>query len=375
MIKFFALITPLLFNLFGAIILISTADKNFRNRFYLGLFFANSFILFTGHFLSFFEFWRVFKYFDFLFLASLLSFYPLYFLYIQSAFHYKFFLGKKIYHFLPAILFSLAMLIASYTANYTDYKMYMENNVFNTQVTSSTAWLLTSIYKGGRIFHIFQILIYTVLIIKFILKAKLNLNHFLSNTDSYQFRNFYLIAISFIVFMSVPGIFVTIIGRQPFNTNNYLLLSISLLFTLLYLILAIVGLKHIPANAIDDHITENQTIDISSKELQEIKLLLHNYFKTKKPWLNPNLNIWEVSNHLGTNRSYISKIINDDIGCNFNHYVNSYRVQEAKKLLEEKRELSLLQVSEQSGFGSINSFFRIFKLFENNTPADFRKKI
>ena len=373
MIKFLALITPLLFNLFGAIILFSTSNQKYKNRFYLGLFFANSFILFTGHFLSFFEYWTIFKYFDFLFLASLLSFYPLYFLYIQSAFHFNIFSGKIIYHFIPAILISLSMLIISYSANYTDYSMYMENNVFNEKVSSSTAEVLTGIYKGGRFLHTIQILIYTFFIVKLILKIKTSLQDYVSNTDSYQFRNFYVTAISFIIFMSVPGIFVTIIGRQPLNTNSYLLLAVCLLFTVLYLILAIVGLKHTPANVINEKLSENNADNVSNFELQEIKLLLSNYFNIEKPWLNPNLNIWDVSQRLGTNRSYISKIINDDIGCNFNHYVNTYRVAEAKKLLLNRQDLSLFQVSESAGFGSVNSFFRVFKLFENCTPSEFRK--
>lgn len=148
-----------------------------------------------------------------------------------------------------------------------------------------------------------------------------------------------------------------------------------LLFTLLYLILSIIGLVQVP---VSENLEANgeEIIDeeIYQNELKQLEHDLKLYFNKNKPWLNPQLNIWDVAKQIGTNRSYISKAINDQIGCNFNQFVNNYRIKEAKKLLKKVPEIPIAEISELSGFGSVNSFIRIFKSIEKCTPTKFKKR-
>jgi len=178
--------------------------------------------------------------------------------------------------------------------------------------------------------------------------------------------------------MSIPGFVVTLIGRGPLNENVYQLSITCILFTFLYLILAIVGIRQVPiqvdSNSIDNELEPN-TSDLNLNELELIEETLISYFKNSKPWLNSQLNIWEVSKKIGTNRSYVSRVINENIGCNFNDFVNMYRINEAKRLLIEQPEITIQEISEKAGFGSLNSFMRIFKKMESCTPNQFRKKI
>ena len=53
---------------------------------------------------------------------------------------------------------------------------------------------------------------------------------------------------------------------------------------------------------------------------------------------------------------------------------NQYRINEAKTLLKQSPSLYMTEVSDLSGFGSVNSFLRIFKLLENCTPTEYKKK-
>lgn len=374
LIKTIAILSTLFVNLFSAIVLIATSNKNYKNRFFLGLFFFNSFILFVGHFLSFNEYWRAFKYFDYIFLASLLAFYPFYYLYIYSAFNFKIVPVNWIYHFTPALLIGILMLLASSLSSWESYLIYMNNNLHNSELTDINSKILAYLYKGSRAFHLLQIVIYNFLTIRFILRVKSSIDNSFSNLDVYQTRLFYIVTISFILFMSIPGFYVTLIGRTPLNANGILLFYVCLLFTILYLILTIIGLIQVPTT--ED--IENNSLDIEEvhlKDLNEIEKNLKLYFTKEKPWLNPHLNIWDVAKEIGTNRSYISKVINDNIGCNFNQYVNEFRVNEAKKLLHKTPEIPIAEISELSGFGSLNSFIRIFKISENCTPSKFKKRI
>ena len=375
MIKIIALLSTLFINLYGALFLFFTSSKKFENRFYLSLFFFNSFILFVGHFLSFNEFWITFRYFDFIFLAALLAFYPLYYLYLNSAFNLIIVKSKWIYHFIPSILIALAMLGTTLYANWEDYQAYMNNSLYGTPLTSNSSLLLNYLYKGSRAFHIIQIIVYNFLVISYILKTKKEMNNSFSDINKYQLRLFYTANISFILLMSIPGFYVTTLGRTPFNANEMMLFYVCSLFTLLYLILAIIGLKQLPIDLQLSNVNNKENGTIHNLDLIEIEKNLIQYFNNKKPWLNPNLNIWDVASSIGTNRSYVSNIINEGMGYNFNHFVNDYRISEAKVLLKNKPYLSITEIGELSGFGSLNTFIRTFKQFENCTPTEFKLKI
>ena len=147
-----------------------------------------------------------------------------------------------------------------------------------------------------------------------------------------------------------------------------------LLFTLLYLILTIVGIIQIPVNEDLEIFNEAASHKIHQNELKEIEKNLKTYFNKERPWLDPQLNIWDVAKEIGTNRSYISKVVNDNVGCNFNQFVNKYRIKEAKKLLNKTPEIPISEISDLAGFGSLNSFIRIFKNSESCTPSKFKKQ-
>lgn len=374
MIKIIALLSTLFINIYGSIFLFATGSKKYKNRFFLGLFFFNSFLVFLGHFLVFNEYWKAFRYFDFIFLGALLAFYPFYYLYVYSAFNSSSVATKKIYHFLPSIFISILMLVAALTTSWDNYEMYMNNNLYSSAITTKGALWLTYLYNGSRIFYLGQIIFYNFIAIRFLIIAKTKMHNFFSNFDKFQLQYFYIVNISFIILMSIPGFYITVLGRAPFNENSMQFLLMSCMFTLLYIILAVIGLRQIPAEINLTNNTENnndQTIYQSELKIIEKELLL--YFKNEKPWLEPQLNILQVAKQIGTNRSYISNIINEQIGCNFNQFVNNYRINEAKTLLNQTPELTISEISELAGFGSVNSFIRIFKTIEHKTPTEFKK--
>ena len=96
-------------------------------------------------------------------------------------------------------------------------------------------------------------------------------------------------------------------------------------------------------------------------------------FEEEKIYLNPKLNIVELSIAVGTNRTYISNYINQQLHTTFYEYVNKWRVKRAKKLLSSTS-LPLEDVAIQSGFNSLSSFRRYFTKSVGTTPQAFRKE-
>lgn len=98
----------------------------------------------------------------------------------------------------------------------------------------------------------------------------------------------------------------------------------------------------------------------------------HKAFAKKKVYLNPKLNIMELAMAVGTNRTYISNYINQQLHTTFYEYVNKWRVEHAKELLAST-DLSLEDISVEAGFNSLSSFRRYFTRSAGMTPMAFRR--
>ncbi len=88
-------------------------------------------------------------------------------------------------------------------------------------------------------------------------------------------------------------------------------------------------------------------------------------------YLNPDLSLNVLAEHIGTNRTYVSKAIKDAKGCNFSDYVNRFRLDYAIELMKNspKESIVVQNIAVQCGCGSIQTFYRYFKLFFNETPS------
>ena len=128
-------------------------------------------------------------------------------------------------------------------------------------------------------------------------------------------------------------------------------------------------LNHTPQ---DKLIHEKIVSDIDGND-QKLYLLfteIQQLMESEQFYLKPSITISDVSTALGTNDKYISLSVNKFARMNFNHYINTLRIQEAKKkLLEENTESSIQDIAIACGFGNASSFIRVFKQITGLTPA------
>ena len=121
---------------------------------------------------------------------------------------------------------------------------------------------------------------------------------------------------------------------------------------------------------------------IKAEENIKEKSKSHNYdfedrfkkaFEKDRIYLNPKLNIEELSMAVGTNRTYTSNYINQQLHTTFYEYVNKWRINHAKELMKSTT-LPLEEIATLSGFNSSSSFRRYFTTATAETPGVFRKK-
>jgi len=111
-------------------------------------------------------------------------------------------------------------------------------------------------------------------------------------------------------------------------------------------------------------------IDNNDQKLYLLFTEIQQLMESEKFYLKPSITISDVSTAIGSNDKYISLSVNKFARMNFNYYINTLRIQEAKKkLLEGNTESSIQDIAIACGFGNASSFIRVFKQITGLTPA------
>lgn len=92
------------------------------------------------------------------------------------------------------------------------------------------------------------------------------------------------------------------------------------------------------------------------------------YMEEKKPYLNPELSISDVSTALKSNRTYISVLINENFGMSFRDFINKERIKYAKQIMLKNPDEILEVTAEKSGFSSDSQFAKKFKELTGTSP-------
>ena len=88
---------------------------------------------------------------------------------------------------------------------------------------------------------------------------------------------------------------------------------------------------------------------------------------------NERLTLDIIALKLGVSKYQISRYFSHKIGCNFNTYLNSLRIQHVGHLLLTT-DIPITDISYQSGFESLSSFYRTFQQQYHMTPSEFKKR-
>lgn len=98
--------------------------------------------------------------------------------------------------------------------------------------------------------------------------------------------------------------------------------------------------------------------------------------KTNKYYLDATLTLQKLATHLGTNRQYLSNYINRVKGKTFYEYINDFRLEEAKNILDNwdnEHPRSMDDIAALSGFNSYSTFLRSFVKKYDVSPSKYLK--
>lgn len=99
------------------------------------------------------------------------------------------------------------------------------------------------------------------------------------------------------------------------------------------------------------------------------------YMDREKPYLDSGFSLDDMARAIGSNRGYVSRMINTCTGMNFCQFVNGYRIRYALSLMEnEQGKHNMLDIAYRSGFNNRPSFNMAFKLYVNMTPGEWMRE-
>jgi len=241
----------------------------------------------------------------------------------------------------------------------------LENESFE---TIWTIYILSSL-----VFSIF----YALRVIDMLRKHQNKVMDYFSNTEDILLKWAKTVAIFIIVFYGLWVLYVLLPESNITRTGHTALSIINVVF--IYWA-GISGLRQPKVNFLltpkktTGPLTHKKSKSNSDEGLlydELIQLMMKN-----KPFKEPDLTLSSLAEQLDVSRERLSQLINKNAEVNFNQFINQYRIEEAKSLLNDKAYdyLNMLGIASEVGFSSRATFFAVFKRISGTSPNEYKKK-
>lgn len=301
-------------------------------------------------------------------LPVLFLFGPLFYLYVKLIINRNYKFNKNTWlHFLPFILCILVMMPEFLKSADEKFKY------FNNRMISPVG----AIISFAQIIHLFS---YNAVIYKIVEKHKEMIKR---SESSIEDKDLHWVPKGIICFVVTFGLMfiLWVLYLMGIDTMEIFHVSVPLVVSVIIYGMGYLGLKQS-----DITIVVEETIPLPPAKKYEKSTLkddqadeyidkIKDFMADNKPYLDNNLTLLKLAEMLNIHTHHLSQIINENFNQNFFDFINSYRVEEAKRLLCDQHNnlYTVLAIAEESGFNSKTSFNAAFKKFTNMTPSEFKK--
>jgi AraC-like DNA-binding protein len=232
------------------------------------------------------------------------------------------------------------------------------------------AFVIVFIFSGflsGPFFiaYGFQYIVYMVLVTRMIGRS--------SNANS--LKKWWLIYFGYSFgFIWICAFLANIVSVLGFPGMADIIEIISYVFTLLFvtgLVYFVIGqtaiFMHVRTSVSNVHRDANKMPEAAILRMQKLEQKLR-----EKDYRNPDMSREQLAMQLGLDVQSLSKEVNQYFKKSLPDLINSYRIEEAKELLEAN-DLSVKEIVYQVGFSSRSAFHAAFKKHAGCSTSEFRK--
>ncbi len=215
-------------------------------------------------------------------------------------------------------------------------------------------WIVTGIH--------FQWLFYIIISTKYLLPIgkKLKKKEKLKNIDVWLL-SIYL------------GVIIIWLAYYIGSYTSYIVGALSFSF-IFYLIILLVVFKSAKKSTFFQEKERYKNKEIDHNTITQIEKALA-IIVEKELFLNPNLTLEETAKELKVSKHILSQYLNEKLYKSFSNFINEYRIEKAKELLQLKRNYTVESLGYDSGFNSKSTFFTNFKKITGQTPTEYQRNL
>jgi AraC-like DNA-binding protein len=113
---------------------------------------------------------------------------------------------------------------------------------------------------------------------------------------------------------------------------------------------------------------------LTGPRLKQYKSCLEKVMNEHQLFLQSGLTLPQLAETVGCSVNHLSQVINAGFGVSFFSFINAYRIEHAKKLLDNLDERgAVLNIAFSVGFNSNSAFYATFKKHVGMTPTQYRR--
>ncbi len=365
----FILVSSIVILLILLLVLITYKRNVIPQKFLIAIFLILFFLQFTSY--GIFHQIRWLQFLSLVFEGVLLLIGPLIYLYIKSLNSKKTSSWKASWlHFVPYVLYLLILtfpiLISAFQKRYIFEYLITVNEYFYIRDFAELIFLASYLIFALRSFYI--------------------INTNLKNVFSIlEYKNIKWLGTFIASLLGLVVINLILLSFETFDKSGDILDFITVLSFLIFIsYLGYFGISQsqifVPEYLLESDSFEDATekrIYITAQEIGEVEKKLKLVFESDKLFLDDSLTLHKLASALQTSDKKLSFYLNHHLNTNFYDFVNGYRIDEFKSILQDKTKenLSLLGIAFECGFKSKSSFNRVFKKVTGLSPSQYKESL
>ncbi|MBA4744790.1 MAG: AraC family transcriptional regulator [Muricauda sp.] len=287
---------------------------------------------------------------------------PLLFLYFKRVSKSTNLKKNDLWHFLPTLVLTVYLIFTVYGFSGSEKVNQMLQRLQEGLNPGDSTKLLLMVVLKATSLGVYAFFVHLILA-----NNKMGLS---KKTRTWQ-KNIYFIHVSYVMVYIIYGIYINIgVNSGVFYHAPIVLMSTMVLYVGYAANVqpdVFSGLYAYTNRLFPKYVKSGLTDSLS----QELKKNLTDLFLKDKLYRKNDINLDMVAEKLDTTRHNASQLINEHFNMSFREFVNSYRIQEAKELLEKENELNIIDIAYEVGYNNKVSFNKAFKKDTHLTPSEY----
>ncbi|WP_190811164.1 AraC family transcriptional regulator [Flagellimonas sp. S3867] len=220
---------------------------------------------------------------------------------------------------------------------------------------------------------IIHIVIYNIILTRRLLLAVRKKGETVFNTKDENLRS---IRNSFYHFLIVTLILIFVKSTYESDVGDYLifLYICFMIFLTSYQIMNASSYYLQTSSFLEGPVLKYEKSSLAKEDKAIILEAISNQMKNEKYFLSSTASLSGLAKSINESSHHVSQVINEKLGLSFFELLASYRVEEAKEILntEMGKKLTIEEIAERVGYNSKSAFNTAFKKITSHTPSSYR---